>query len=59
MSVFPNTHVWEQQDWNGTDGDDKKRGVSVEKSKAGTKERSLDSPSQPNKNIIIIINKTW
>ena len=41
-----------------TDEDDKKRGVSMGKSKAGTKERSPDSLSQPNQNRIII-KKIW
>ena len=43
---------------NGTDEDDKKRGVNMEKSKAGTKEISPDRLSQPNLDIIII-NKIW
>ena len=38
-----------------TDEDEKKIGVSMEKSKVGTKERSPDSLSQPNQNTIIII----
>ena len=37
----------------------KKIEVSVEKSKGGTKKRSLDSLSLPNQNTIIIINIIW
>ena len=36
MSVFPNTCAWEQQERNKTEKD-KKRCVSMERSKAGTK----------------------
>ena len=40
-----------------TDEEGKKRGVSMERRKAGTKENiSPDSPNYPNQNIIIIIN---
>ena len=39
---------------NGTDEDDKMRGVSMEKSKASTKERSPDGLSLYNENTIII-----
>ena len=41
---------------NGTDEDGQKRGVSMEKSKAGTKEKSPGSISLPNQ-IKIITNK--
>ena len=41
-----------------TDEEDKKRGMSVERSKAGTKKRSPDGLSHPNQNTIII-NKIW
>ena len=37
-----------------TDEEDKKRGVSVERSKAGTKNSSPDGLSHPNQNTIII-----
>ena len=37
-----------------TDEDGKKRGVSMEKSKAGAKKRSPDGLSHPNQNTIII-----
>ena len=37
-----------------TDGDGKKRGVSMERSKAGTNKRSPDGLSHPNQNKIII-----
>ena len=43
---------------NETDEGGKKRGVSVERSKAGTKERSPDSLSLPNQNTISI-NIKW
>ena len=43
---------------NETDEDGKKRGVSMEKIKAGTNERSPDSLSLPNQNSILI-NITW
>ena len=38
-SVFPNTRAWEQQELNKTkrQEDGKKRGVSIERSKVGTK----------------------
>ena len=42
ISVFPNTLAWEQQERNKikeTDEEEKKRGVSIERSKAGTKEK--------------------
>ena len=32
---FPNTHAWEQQEWNKTDEDGQKRGVSMEKKDNG------------------------
>ena len=41
-----------------TDERGKKRGVSMEKSKAGTNKRSPDGLSHPNQNTIII-NKIW
>ena len=41
-----------------TDEDTQKRGVSMEKSTAGTNKRSPDSLSHPNRNTIII-NKIW
>ena len=41
-----------------TDEGGKKRGVSMEKSKAGTKKRCPDGLSPPNQNTIII-NKMW
>ena len=41
-----------------TDEGGKKRGVSMEKSKAGTKKRCPDGLSHPNQNTIII-NKMW
>ena len=41
-----------------TDEDDTKRGVSMERSKAGTNKRSPDGLSHPNQNTIII-NKIW
>ena len=41
--VFPNTRTWEQQEGNETDEEGKKRGVSMEKSKALAKERIPDS----------------
>ena len=41
-----------------TDEDGKKRGVSMERSKAGTNKRSPDGLSHPNQNTIII-NKIW
>ena len=37
-----------------TDEEGKKRGVSMERSKAGTKKRSPDGLSHPNQNTIII-----
>ena len=39
---------------NETDEDTQKRGVSMEKSTAGTNKRSPDGLSPPNRNIIII-----
>ena len=56
MSIFPNTHAWEQQERNNkeTDEEGKKRGVIIERSKAGTKNRSPDGVSHPNQNIKII-----
>ena len=39
---------------NDTDEDCKKRGVSMEKSTTGTKERSPDSLSLPNQNTMLI-----
>ena len=39
---------------NETDEDGQKRGVSMEKSTAGTNKRSPDGLSHPNRNIIII-----
>ena len=56
-SVFPNTHAWEQQECK-TDEDTQKRGMSMEKSTAGTNKRSPDGLSHPNQNTIII-NKIW
>ena len=47
-SVFPNTRACEHQEWNKTketDEEIKKRGMSMERSKAGTKE-SRDGLSQ-------------
>ena len=41
-----------------TDEDGKKRGLSMERSKAGTNKRSPDGLSHPNQNTIII-NKIW
>ena len=41
-----------------TDEDDKKRGVIMERSKAGTKKISLDGLSLPNQNTTIL-NKIW
>ena len=38
-----------------TDEEGKKRGLSMERSKAGTKKRSPDGLSHPNQNTIIII----
>ena len=38
-----------------TDEDGKKRGLSIERRKAGTKKRSPEGLTQPNQNIIIII----
>ena len=43
---------------NETDEDTQKRGVSMEKSTAGTNKRSPDGLSHPNRNTIII-NKMW
>ena len=40
------------------DADGKKRGVSMERSKAGTNKRSPDGLSHPNQNTIVI-NKIW
>ena len=42
-SVFPNTCALEQQEWNKkvTEEEGKKRGVSMEKSKAGSKENEI------------------
>ena len=60
-SVFPNTRAWEQQERNKTkktDEDGKKRGVSMERSKAGTNKRSPDRLSHPNQKTIII-SKIW
>ena len=49
---------WEQQEWNKIKKqmkkDGKKRGVSMERSKAGTKKTSPDGLSHPNQNTIII-----
>ena len=39
---------------HATDEDCKKRGMSMKRSEAGTKERSPDSLSQPNQNTILI-----
>ena len=39
------------------DEEGKERGVSIERSKAGTKKISPDGLSHPNQHIIIIINK--
>ena len=55
--VFPNTRALEQQEWNNkeTDEESKKRGVSMERSKAGTKEkRSPDGLNYHNQDTIII-----
>ena len=55
---FPNTRAWEQQELNKvkkTNEEGKKRGVSMERSKAGTKEnRSSDGLTLPIQNTIII-----
>ena len=53
-SVFQNTRAWGQQELNQ---EGKKRGVSMKRSKAGTKERSLDGLSLPNQ--AILINIIW
>ena len=55
-SVFPNTRAWEQQEWNkrATEEEGKKRWVSMERSKTGTKGRSTDGLSLPNQNTTII-----
>ena len=60
-SVNINTHAWEQQEqkkYKETDKEGKKRGVNMERSKAGMKKRSPDSLSHPNQNAIII-NIIW
>ena len=60
-SVFPNNRAWEQQQKRNkkeTDEDGKKRGVSMERSKAGTNKRSPNGLTHPNQNTIII-NKIW
>ena len=41
MGVFPNTRAWEQQEWNKDTEKGKKRGMSMERSKAGTKENEV------------------
>ena len=41
-----------------TDEEGKKRGVSMERSKLGTKERNPNGPSTPNQNAILI-NMIW
>ena len=53
-SVFPNTRAWEQQERKETEVEGKKRGVSMERCKAGTKKRSPDNLSHPDQNTIII-----
>ena len=45
--------AWMEKD-KETDEDDKKRGVGMERSKAGMKKRSPDGQSQPNQDTIII-----
>ena len=57
-SVFPNTCAWEQQERSKTMRQTKtqKRGVSMEKSTAGTNKRSPDGLSHPNRNTIITNN---
>ena len=56
--VFPNTREWEQQEWNKTKRQTKKvrreAWVYIERSKAGTQERSPDGLSLPNQNTILI-----
>ena len=60
-SVFQNTRAWKQQERNNTkktDEEGKKRGVRMERSKAGAKERSPDGLSQPNQNNNTITHNT-
>ena len=54
----PNTHAYEQQEWNKKETEEgKKRGMSMESSYAGTKEKkSPDGQNYPNQNKII---KNW
>ena len=67
-SVFPNTRTWEQQRMKDkeTDQEGKKGGVSVKRSKAGTKEkRSPDGPKlskskhKKNKHNLLVLCKRW
>ena len=65
-SVFPNTHACEQQERNKTkrQTDGKKRGVSMERSKAGTNKKSPDghhifTKMQYNKHNLLVFNKIW
>ena len=53
-SVFPNTDAWELPETK-IKKQMKKRGVSMERSKAGMKKRSPNRLSQPNQNTIINI----
>ena len=60
-SVFPNTQAWEQQERNKTKRQTemvRREGVSMERSKAGTKKRSPDGLSHPNRNTILT-NIIW
>ena len=58
-SVFSNTRAWEQRERNKKKKEDgKKRGVSIERNKAGKKTKSPDGLSHPNQNTIII-NIIW
>ena len=57
-SVLPNTRAWEQQESNKTNETDegKKRDVSTERSKGGTKKKEVPTAyhSLPNENTIKI-----
>ena len=58
MSAFPNSHAWEQQEWNKTKyitEKEGKRGMSMERSRAGMKEKgSPNGLNCPNQNTILI-----
>ena len=61
-SAFQNTSAWELQEWNAEAEEGKKRGMSMERSKVGTKKKdclsfTTSSKYNNNKHKIVIFYK--